>query len=56
MKFSEWIKLREEGTSTASVATYALPLFGGPVIRMYPEPIIIGGREYKHKKRKKKRS
>jgi hypothetical protein len=55
MKFSEWIKLREVGTSTGDVANFARPLFGGPSTRMYPEPIIIGGREVKHKKRNHKK-
>jgi hypothetical protein len=54
MKFSEWIKLREVGTSTASVANVPMRLFGGAVQRMYPEPVIIGGREVKHNKKKKK--
>jgi len=51
LSFKEWLKLQEVGTSTASVATYALPLFGGPFTRQYPE--MIGGREVKRKKRKK---
>jgi hypothetical protein len=54
MKFSEWIKLREVGTSTAGVANVPMRLFGGAVQRMYPEPVIIGGREVKHNKKKKK--
>lgn len=32
-KFSEWLQLRETGTSTASVAVFARPLFSGPVVR-----------------------
>lgn len=51
LSFKEWLKLQEVGTSTASVATYALPLFGGPFTRQYPE--MIGGRQVKRKKRKK---
>jgi len=53
MTFREWLKLREVGTSTASVAVFARPLFGGPTTRMYPEPIILGGREIKKKKKHK---
>lgn len=49
--FREWLKLREVGTSTAGVATYALPLFGGPFARQYPQ--MIGGREIKKKKKRK---
>jgi hypothetical protein len=52
MKFREWIKLREVGTSTSGVAHVPTRLFGGTVQRMYPEPIIIGGREVEKKKRK----
>lgn len=53
VSFKEWLKLREVATSTAGVATYAMPLFGGPFARQYPE--MIGGREIKPKKRKKNR-
>lgn len=49
MKFSEWLRLREVGTSTASVATYAMPLFGGPFVRSAPE--MIGGRPIKRSKK-----
>lgn len=55
MCFKEWLKLQEVGTSTASVAVFARPLFGGPATRMYPEPVIIGGREVTKKKKKKHR-
>lgn len=51
MSFYEWLKLREVGTSTASVAHFAMPVFGGPFSRQYPE--IIGGRPVKRKKKKK---
>ena len=50
ISFSEWLNLREVGTSTASVATYAMPLFGGPFARQFPQ--MIGGREVKKKKKK----
>ena len=49
MRFSEWLKLREVGTSTASVATFAMPLFGGPFVRSAPE--MIGGRPIKRRKK-----
>lgn len=55
MNFKEWLKLQEVGTSTANVAVFARPLFGGPVTRMYPEPVILGGREIKKKKKKKQK-
>lgn len=52
VSFKEWLKLREVATSTAGVATYAMPLFGGGLFaRQYPE--MIGGRIIKPKKRKK---
>jgi len=51
ISFKEWLKLQEVGTSTAGVAHYALPVFGGPFARQYPE--IIGGRPVKRKKKKK---
>jgi len=41
MSFKEWFKLQEVGTSTASVAPFIRPLFGGPVTRMYPDPVTI---------------
>ena len=52
MTFKEWLKLQEVGTSTASVATFAMPLFGGPFVRTAPE--MIGGRPIKKHKRKRK--
>jgi hypothetical protein len=54
MSFKEWLKLSEVGTTTASVATFKMPLFGGPVTRMYPEPITIGQDSFFKKKKKKK--
>ena len=54
MKFTDWLKLREVATSTASVATYAMPLFGGPFARQFPD--MIGGREIKKKKKHKHHS
>jgi len=53
--FKEWLRIQEVGTSTASVATYAMPVIGGPVARMYPEPITIGEDPFFAKKRHKKK-
>lgn len=53
ISFSEWLKLREVATTTAGVAHYALPLFGGPFARQFPE--IIGGREVKKNRKIKKK-
>lgn len=35
MTFKEWLKLKEDGTSTASVAVFARPLVG--VVRRIPK-------------------
>ena len=53
MKFKEWLKLREVETSTASIATFAMPVFGGPFRRMYPEPVEADPC-FKKKKKKKR--
>lgn len=53
MKFKEWLALKEVGTTTASVATFKMPLFGGPVTRMYPKPITVEEDPFFKKKKKK---
>lgn len=39
MNFKKWY-LNEVGTSTASVAVFSLPLFGGPFTRTSPNSIL----------------
>ena len=34
MNFKEWIKLKETGTSTSSIAVFARPLFSSPIKRI----------------------
>lgn len=41
MNFKEWLNLQEVGTTTSSVAVFKMPLFGGLIRRMYPEPITM---------------
>lgn len=52
MNFKEWLSLKEVGTTTASVATFKMPLFGNPVTRMYPTPIIASEDPFFKKKKK----
>ena len=54
MKFSEWIKLREVGTSTGDVAGFKLPM-GGMVARTWPTLLTVDDLE-KHKKHKKNKN
>ena len=60
MSFKEWLKRNEVATTTASVATYALPLGIGSVRRVSPSLITVDdlekekGRKDGHKKRHKK--
>lgn len=50
-KFSEWLKLRELATTTASIATVPMRLGMGLVKR---PPAMIGGEILEKKKKKKK--
>lgn len=60
MSFKEWLKRNEVATTTASVATYALPLGIGSVRRVSPSLITVDDLEKEkerkdgHKKRHKK--
>lgn len=56
MSFKEWLKRNEVATTTASVATYALPLGIGSVRRASPSLITVDDleREKERKKRHKK--
>lgn len=49
MKFKEWLKIKENATSTAAIAVFARPVFSEPVRRASVEDLHIG------KKRKKKK-
>lgn len=53
MSFKEWLHLKEIGTTTASVASFKMPLFRGPVTRMYPKPITAEKDPFFKKKKKK---
>lgn len=52
MNFKEWLNLQEVGTTTSSVAAFKMPLFGGPVTRMYPEPVTMSIDPFFKKKKK----
>jgi hypothetical protein len=56
MNFKKWY-LNEVGTSTASIAVFSLPLFGGPLAtRTSPSPVLgldDWDEDKKHKKHKK---
>lgn len=39
MNFKKWY-LSEVGTSTASIAVFSRPIFGGPVARLWPNSIV----------------
>jgi hypothetical protein len=47
MNFKEWLKLKESGTSTSSVATVPMRLFSGVVRRSFPK---VRKKKRKHKK------
>lgn len=54
--FREWLKFREEGTTTASIAHVPMRLFGADMVRRIPQ--ILGGEILKpiaKRKRKRKR-
>lgn len=52
MRFKEWLKLSETGTSTADVAVFARPVLASND-RRYPPPITFGEEDPFFKKRKK---
>ncbi len=53
MNFKQWY-LNEVGTSTASIAVFSLPIFGGPLAtRMFPNSIIGNDDDDDEKKEKK---
>lgn len=47
MKFKEWLKIKENATTTADVANFQMPV-GGMIRR---QPSFLGGREIKRKKK-----
>ena len=53
MSFKEWLKLKELATTTASVATYAMPI-GIGIIRRPSLQGFNGGYPKKKKSKKKK--
>jgi hypothetical protein len=52
MSFKEWLKLNENGTSTADVAVFARPVMTS-MDRRFPQPITFGKEDPFFKKRKK---
>ena len=50
MKFKDWLKLQELATTTASVATYALPIGAGPIRR----PSLFSSNDKKKKIKREK--
>ena len=57
MKFKEWF-YTEVGTSTASIAVFARPVFGGAITRTWPPSIAdseFNSHEHHKKKKKKKK-
>jgi hypothetical protein len=50
--FSEWLKIKETGTSTSCVAAYARPILSVPVRRDWPMAVD----ELNPDKKKKKKS
>lgn len=53
MSFKEWLKIKELATTTASIATYAMPL-GAGLVRRPSLQGFIGGYPEKKKSRKRK--
>lgn len=56
MRFSNWLKSREQqtqetSTSTGDVAHFARPFLVDPVDRTYPEPLTVDMLEKKKKKK-----
>ena len=54
MDFKKWY-LSEAGTFTSSIATFAMPVFGGAVGREWPPMIAFSSDEEPKKKKKKKK-
>jgi hypothetical protein len=52
MSFKEWLKIKELATTTASIATYTIPVGAGLVRRPSLQGFIGGYPEKKSKKRK----
>lgn len=50
MSFKEWLRRNEVATTTASVATYAMPIGAGAVTRSSPSLITVDDLERKKKK------
>jgi len=54
MRFKEWLRINEVGTSSASVAVFARPVFGSAVRRTWPPMFGDLDKSRKKKKRKKR--
>jgi hypothetical protein len=52
MKFREWLKLKEDGTSSSSIAV--VPSIVGYSVRTFPPKITFSEKHKKRKKKKKK--
>ena len=45
MNFKEWIKLKETGISTASIAVFARPLFSSPIKRIPTQKLKLSDKK-----------
>ena len=45
MNFKEWIKLKETGTSTASIAVFARPLLSSPIKRIPTQKLKLSDKK-----------